>query len=57
MSENTLRRHYAQRGLRLRKLPERSRWYPTYGPFMAVDGNDNIIEYGMDLRQASEYLR
>lgn len=44
------RRHYAAQGLQLRKIPERSRWFAQYGPFMVVDANTNVIQvWNLDL--------
>ena len=40
MSESVtsrVRRMYARQGIRVCKIPERSRWYLQCGPFMLVD--------------------
>lgn len=50
-----LRRHYARQGTRLRKIPERSRWYAQYGPFMLVDDYTNsVTAWGLTLEELLE---
>jgi len=45
------RRHYAAQGLQLRKIPERSRWFPQYGPFMVTDPytSNGMVEWNLSL--------
>lgn len=48
-SESALRRRLSREGLRLCKIPERSKWYPRYGAYMIVNGNNVVVDYGLDL--------
>ncbi len=39
-----LRRAYARHGSVIRKIPERSRWFTQYGPYMVVNAQTNAVE-------------
>ncbi len=59
MSENVrlrrLRRAYARQGSLIRKVPERSRWFNQYGPYMVVDARTGAVEaHGCDLDSLAE---
>lgn len=55
LSISTLRRRAAKQGLVLRKVPERSRWYPTYGPFMLCE-DGCIVAYAIDWDDVADVL-
>ena len=55
-----LRRDAEASGLILRKVPERSRWFGQYGPYMFLDpAHSHAIVVGslQDLDAAEEWLR
>ena len=54
-----LRRDAEAQDLTLRKLPERSRWYGQYGPYMLTDpiaGNVIVADSLMDLDEVEAWL-
>ena len=52
-----VRRIARTKGLRLRKLPERSRDYWQHGPFMLVDADTNgIVSRFLDLDEIEQEL-
>ena len=55
-SENAVRKKAKRSGCTLKKIPETSRWYNTYGPYMIVNERNGVDSYGMSLEEANVAL-
>lgn len=57
VSESTLRRRAAARGLRISKVRQNSRWYHQYGPYFLADTSTRaVVGIGLDLQDLTDAL-
>jgi hypothetical protein len=54
-----LRRNADSLGLAVTKIPERSRWFYQYGPYMLTDPRSGyaIVASGLDLEEVEKWLQ